>query len=75
MPSGARHPAHPVELGAVEIVGACYFGIARIYSLLPLLEIVAVVAFIRVDGVVVQLHNDGTDTIEEISVVRHHQQR
>ena len=41
--------AHPFEFGAVEIVSSGYLRIHVVYALLPLFEIVAVVALVGVE--------------------------
>ena len=75
VPSGAGHAAHPVELGAIEVVGSGNLRAQGIDTLLPFFEVVGVVALIGVDRVVVEFHDDGADTVEEVTVVCDHQQR
>ena len=72
MTSGLGHTAHPLQLCPVEIVGSGYLGTTVVYSLLTLLKIVAVVASVGVDGLVVELEDHGTYTVEEESVVGNH---
>ena len=73
--AGLRHAPHPLQLRAVEVVGAGYLGTAVVYALLPLLQIVGVVAAIGIDGLVVEFEDNGADTVEEEAVVGHHEQR
>ena len=69
------HASHPFQFRAIEVVGSCYLCLAVVYAFLAFLQIVAVVAPIGVDGLVVEFEDDRADAIEEESVVGHHQQR
>ena len=69
-----RHTAHPFQLCTIQIIGTRNFRIGRIDTLLTLLEVVTVISFIRINLLVVYFDDFRADTIEEITVVRHHQQ-
>ena len=69
-----RHPAHPVEFRTVKVVGTFYFYTFSFDTFLTFLEIITVVTFILVDLLIVYFDNLRTNTIKEITVVRHHQQ-
>ena len=75
MATGLGHAAHPLELGAVEVVGTDDLGVAGLDALFALLEVVAVVALVGVDALVVNLDDFVADVVEEVAVVRHHEQR
>ena len=72
--AGLRHAAHPFQLCAVEVVGTLYLHSLCLDTLLALLQIIAVIAFILINLPVVYLYDFGTYTVEEITVMRHHQQ-
>ena len=73
--TGLRHAAHPLQLRPIEVVGTLYLHTLGIQPLLPLLQVIAVVSFITVYALVVNLQDFRAGTVEEIAVVRHHQQR
>ena len=75
MSTGLRHPSHPLQLRAVEIVGTGDLCPAVVDTLLTLLKVVTVVAPIGIDGLVVEFEDDGAYTVEEEPVVGDHQQR
>ena len=75
MASCLRHPAHPLEFGAIEVVGACYLSPFVVEAFLTFFQIIGVIATIGVYGLVVEFEYHGTDTIEEEAVMGHHQQR
>ena len=72
--AGAGHPSHPVELAAVEILGAGNAGIHSLHTFFALLQIVGVVAAIGIDGLTIEFEDDIADAFQEIAVVRHHEQ-
>ena len=74
MPACLRHPAHPIEFRTVKVVGTFYFYTFSFDTFLTFLEIITVVTFILVDLLIVYFNNLRTNTIKEITVVRHHQQ-
>ena len=69
------HASHPLEFGAIEVVGARNLRPSVVDALLTLLQIVGVIAAIGIDGLVVEFENQSTDTVEEKTVVGDHQQR
>ena len=69
-----RHPAHPVEFRTIEVVGTFYFHAFSFDAFLTFLQIIAVVTFILINLLIVNFDNLRADTVEEITVVRHHQQ-
>ena len=74
MSAGLRHATHPLQFCTVEVIGTSYLRPTVINTFLALLQIVAVIAAIGVDGLVVELEDDRTDTVEEETVVGDHQQ-
>ena len=68
-----RLTAHPVEFPAVEILRVLYFGSQIVHSLLPLLQIVGIIAPVGVDGAVVEFQNRIAHLVQEESVVRNHE--
>lgn len=68
-------PAHPVQFLAIQVVGPCYLRPCVVNALLALLQIVGVVAAVGIDGLVVDLQDQVAHLVEEVAVVRHHQQR
>ena len=75
MAASLGHAPHPLELCAVEVRGPRHLSPRHLEPLGTLLEIVGIVAVIGIDGLVVHLEDDGTDAVQEVTVVRHHQQR
>ena len=73
MTSGLRHAAHPFQFCTIQIVGSCNLRPAIVYALLTFLQIIAVVATIGIDGLIIQFQDDRADPIEEETVMRHHQ--
>ena len=74
MPSGARHAAHPVQFRTIKVVGTRHLGIRCVDTFLTFLQIIAIVPFVSIYGTVVQFQYDGTNPIQKITVVCHHQQ-
>ena len=74
VPAGLRHAAHPFQLCAVEVIGTFYLHSLGLDTLLALLQIITVIAFILINLPVVYLYDFGAYPVEEITVVRHHQQ-
>ena len=72
--TGTRAGMHPFQLPAEEIPDPVRLGIVVVDSLLPLFQVVLVVALVDVDGSVVHLHHRVGHTVEEIPVMGHHQQ-
>ena len=68
-----RLTAHPVEFPAVEILRVLYFGSQIVHSLLPLLQIISIIAAVGVDGAVVEFQNRIAHLVQEESVVRNHE--
>ena len=73
-PSGLRLAAHPVQLLAEEVRGALHFGILCLDAFGAFLQIIIIVSFIRIDLLAVNLENLVADAVEEVAVVRYHQQ-
>ena len=73
MTTGLWHATHPLQFGAVEVVGSGNLSPTVIDSLLSFLEIITVIAAIGVDGLVVEFEDDGAYTIEEETVVGDHE--
>ena len=69
-----RHTAHPLQFGAIEVVGTFYLHIGGIDAFLTLLQIVAIITLIGINLLVVNLVNFGAHTVQEIAVVRYHEQ-
>ena len=74
MPAGLRHTTHPFQLSAIQIVGTGYFNIRCIDTLLTFLQVIAIISLILIDLTIVYFNDFGTDTVEEVTVVRHHEQ-
>ena len=74
MTARLRHAAHPLQFGAIQVIGTRYLCPAVVDTLLPFLQIVAVVATIGVHGLVVELQDHRAHTVQEETVVGHHQQ-
>ncbi len=70
-----RLTAHPVEFGAQQVVGPIHQGILSTDAFLPLLQIVGVVALVRIERLVGQFHDAVAHAVEEVAVVRHHEER
>ena len=75
MSTGLRHSSHPFQLAPVEVVGTHNLGACIVDTLLTFLKIVAEVAAISVDGTVVKFKDEIAHTVEEESVVGHHEER
>ena len=74
MTSGLRHSAHPLQFPSVQVVGPHDFSPCIVDAFLPFLQIIRIVATVSIDGTVVQLQNQVTHLVQEITVVCHHQQ-
>ncbi len=74
VPASLWHAAHPLQLGAVEIVGPCDFRPLVVYPLLAFLQVIAVVAPVGVDALIRQFEDDVAHMVEEVAVVGHHEQ-
>ena len=74
MSSGLWHAAHPFQLCTIQVVGTCYLCPFVVKPFLTFLQIIAVVAAIGIDGLIVEFQNHRAYPIKEESVVRHHQQ-
>ena len=70
-----RLAAHPVQFTTIEVLRMFYFGTEIVHALLSLLQIVGVVATIRVDGLVIQLQDDIAYLVQEETIVCHHENR
>ncbi len=75
MATGLRHAAHPLQFRTVQVVGTRYLGAAGVNALLPLLQIVGIVAAIGIESAVVEFHDDVTHAVQEETVVGNHEQR
>ena len=73
MTSGLWHPSHPFQFRTIEVIGTGYFCPFVVDTLLTFLQIIGVVATIGIDGTVVEFENHGAYTVEEETVVGHHQ--
>ena len=74
MTSCLRHSAHPFQLPSVQVVGSHDLSPRIVDTLLSFLQIIRIVAAVSIDGTVVQLQNQVTHLVQEITVVCHHQQ-
>ena len=75
MPTCLRHTAHPFELCTIEIVGTGYLCTPRVDTLLAFFQIVAVVAAICVERIVVKFDDNTAHTIKKKTVVSDHEKR
>ena len=69
-----RHTAHPFQLCAIQVVGTGNLRIGRFDAFLTFLQVVAVVSFVGVQLTVVYFNDFRAHTVQEIAVVRHHEQ-
>ena len=74
MSTGLRHTAHPLQFRTIEVVGTDDFCIGGINPFLTLFQVIAIIAFIRINLLVVYLDDFGADSIQEIAVVGDHEQ-
>ena len=74
MAAGLRHPSHPLQLRAIQVVGTGNFRIGRLDALLTFFQVITVISFIRIQLAVVYLYDFRTYPVQEITVVRHHEQ-
>ena len=63
MTAGLWHTSHPFQLRAIKVVGSCYLSPTVVEAFLSLLQIIAVVAAIGIDGLVVEFQDYRTDTV------------
>ena len=70
-----RLAAHPFQLTTIEVVGTLCLGSCGVDAFLTLLHIILEVAAIRINRLVVKFEDDVAHAVEEITVVRHHEQR
>ena len=68
------HATHPVEFRTIKVISTLYLHTFCFDPFLPFFQIIAVISFILIQLPVIDLYNLGADTIQEIAVVRHHQQ-
>ena len=73
MATRLRLATHPVEFGAIEILSASSFGIEIGNTSFAFFEVVAVVAFIVEELMLVDFEDVGADIVEEIAVVSDHE--
>ncbi len=69
-----RHAAHPVKFLAVKIVGTGDIGILCGDALSAFVEIILVVASIRIEVLAVEFEDALAHVVEKVTVVRHHEQ-
>ena len=74
MTSGLRHTAHPFELRTIQVVGAFYLHRLGFDTFFAFFQIIAIIALVLVYPAVVYFNNLRTNAVEEVTVVRHHQQ-
>ena len=74
MSSGLRHSSHPVEFRPVEVRCPSHLSPSHFQALFTMFEEVGIVALIGVDRFFIELEDDGTDAVEEVAVVRDHQE-
>ena len=74
MPSGLRHTPHPFKLRTIQVIGAFYLYGLGFDALFAFFQIIAVIALVLVYTAVVYLDYLRADAVEEVAVVRHHQQ-
>ena len=74
MSSGLWHPSHPFQFRAIKVVGTSDLGPFIIDALLPLFQIITVVAPIGIDSLIIEFKDDRAYTIQEETVVGHHQE-
>ena len=72
--AGAGRSMDPFQLAPEDIVDFRGLGVVIIDALLPLFQVVLVIPTIGVDGSVVHFHHDVAHAVQEIPVVRNHQQ-
>ena len=69
------HTAHPFQLRAIQVVGSGNLRPPVVDALLALFQIVAVVAAIGIDGLIVEFKDHAAYPVEEEAVVGNHEQR
>ena len=74
MTSSLRHPSHPIEFRPVEIRCPRNLCPSHFQALFTMFEEVGIVALISVDRLFIKFEDDGADAVEEVAVVRHHQE-
>ena len=75
MASCLGHAAHPFQLRAIQVVGSGNLRPPVVDALLALFQIVAVVAAIGIDGLIVEFKDHAAYPVEEEAVVGNHEQR
>ena len=73
--TGAGRGVYPLQFPAKDIADLVRLGVVVVDAFLALDQIVLVVTLVDVDGTVVQLHHGIAYPVQEIPVVRHHEQR
>ena len=73
--SRLRHTVDPLLLAPQEVSCLGHLSLAGVHSLLALLEVVGIVAVVGENMVIVKLENASADAVEEITVVRDHEER
>ena len=68
-----RLAAHPIQFRTEKILRALHVGVHRLDTLLAFLQIITIITFIRIDLLIIDLDDLTTNTIQEVTVVRHHQ--
>ena len=74
MAASLRHASHPLQLGTIQVVGTGYLCPLVVDALLAFLQVVGIVAAIGIDSMVVKLKDDRAHTVQEETVVGHHEQ-
>ena len=72
-PASLRLTAHPVQFLAKQVACPVDFRIQSLYAFLTFFQVIAVISFILVNLLPVYFDDLATDTVQEITVVRHHQ--
>ena len=75
MTTSLRHTPHPLQFSAIEVISPRYLSPTVVDTFLALLKIITVIAAIGIDSLIVEFKDDRADTIEEETVVSHHQKR
>ena len=68
-----RLTAHPFQFFTQQVIGSLYLRIHRLHTFLAFLQIIAVVSFILEYLLTIYFNDLATYPIQEIAVVRHHQ--
>ena len=70
---GLRLTTHPIQLLAQQVVRPLHIGVNRLDTLLTFLQVIAIIAFIGIDLLSINLQDLATHPIQEIAIMRHHQ--